>query len=291
VWAGDGECDEPYLCDTGTDCDDCGFTQVPGSSPLTPVCGCESVGEQFCNYDDGDSGACESCGDVGSGTRDGCGEMGLPAAGVADCELWCFDTDATPAEPPDPPKLSPPPPWPSPPPLPPMKAGESTKTVHEVQVRLTAAGDLTDYTSSMRRAIATAIADVAGVDASLVTVQILEGSVLVVATVVAADKSGATSIRDDLSEALDSASSASSLLAIDVTSAPMVALTTRTVVVGAPSEPPAQPSGALSPALLAVATALPVLALIGLIIAVACFRRRRGKVHAAPSPVVPAALA
>jgi hypothetical protein len=57
-------------------------------SVVSNVCGCEVTGEAFCNYDSGATGACESCSDVP--TIDACSAMGLPAAGAADCALWCF---------------------------------------------------------------------------------------------------------------------------------------------------------------------------------------------------------
>ena len=54
----------------------------------TGPCGCEAVGGTFCNYDYGDSGFCEPCSSRNTPTD--CHSDGLPAAGAADCERWCF---------------------------------------------------------------------------------------------------------------------------------------------------------------------------------------------------------
>ena len=62
-----------------------GFALPPSSTPY-PVCGCEEMDVAFCNYDYGNSGFCESCGDVASSP---CDQRGLPDAGVADCEACC----------------------------------------------------------------------------------------------------------------------------------------------------------------------------------------------------------
>ena len=59
---------------------------LPPSSTPYPVCGCEEMDVAFCNYDYGNSGFCESCGDVSSSP---CDQRGLPDAGVADCEACC----------------------------------------------------------------------------------------------------------------------------------------------------------------------------------------------------------
>ena len=62
-----------------------GFAPPPSSTP-NPVCGCEEMDVAFCNYDYGNSGFCESCGDVSTSP---CDQRGLPDAGVADCEACC----------------------------------------------------------------------------------------------------------------------------------------------------------------------------------------------------------
>ena len=54
-------------------------------------CGCELMGEQFCNYDFGSSGNCEPCSNM-DGSRARCRLDGLPARGAADCEHYCFDS-------------------------------------------------------------------------------------------------------------------------------------------------------------------------------------------------------
>ena len=62
-----------------------GFALPPSSTPY-PVCGCEEMDVAFCNYDYGNSGFCESCGDVSTSP---CDQRGLPDKGVADCEACC----------------------------------------------------------------------------------------------------------------------------------------------------------------------------------------------------------
>jgi len=56
-------------------------------------CGC-TPGEEFCNYDDGDYGSCESCtddnGDDVYASYDECWNDGLPDAGAAACSAECF---------------------------------------------------------------------------------------------------------------------------------------------------------------------------------------------------------
>ena len=59
---------------------------LPPSSTPYPVCGCEEMDVAFCNYDYGNSGFCESCGDVSTSP---CDQRGLPDKGVADCEACC----------------------------------------------------------------------------------------------------------------------------------------------------------------------------------------------------------
>jgi hypothetical protein len=56
-------------------------------------CGC-TVGEEFCNYDDGDYGSCESCtdddGDDLYDSYDECYNDGFSDAGAAACASECF---------------------------------------------------------------------------------------------------------------------------------------------------------------------------------------------------------
>ena len=43
----------------------------------------------FCNFDGGDTGRCEACGDCGGPDVDACNDCGLPTAGAADCVSAC----------------------------------------------------------------------------------------------------------------------------------------------------------------------------------------------------------
>ena len=75
------------------------FTELFQSVGAIPVCGCESIGSQFCNYAYGQYGYCMACNEVPMLVPEGCHMlsevMGLPAAGVADCEHWCFGQHPT----------------------------------------------------------------------------------------------------------------------------------------------------------------------------------------------------
>jgi hypothetical protein len=63
-----------------------GFTWTPPGP--TPVCGCEVMNSQFCSYDEGTTGDCESCSQAS--TSAACSSLDLPAAGATDCTIWCF---------------------------------------------------------------------------------------------------------------------------------------------------------------------------------------------------------
>ena len=71
----DGE-DDCVACCFGSDSNDDGQCLGPSA------CGC--VSGTFCNFDDGDIGACEGC-------IDDCYGDGLPEAGAADCAACCAD--------------------------------------------------------------------------------------------------------------------------------------------------------------------------------------------------------
>ena len=64
---------------------------MPYDASYVQICGCEVIGESFCNYDYGVSGSCETCADIPGGTLSGCDQWGLPDAGAADCHKWCGD--------------------------------------------------------------------------------------------------------------------------------------------------------------------------------------------------------
>ena len=74
---------------------------LPSGPLMHPVCGCEVLGQSFCNYDYGNSGLCEPCNSV-AGRASNCASVGLPSAGVADCVRWCFGLLPAPPTPPPP---------------------------------------------------------------------------------------------------------------------------------------------------------------------------------------------
>ena len=123
---------------------------------------------------------------------------------------------------PPPPSPSPPPPSPSPPPPP------------VVLLTLTASGNPSDYSTSDVTALKSSIATAAGtgVDASMVTVTIVAGSVLITATIEIPPAATVTTVASQLATALASTTSASSSLGITVESVPVI------VVASPPSAPP-----------------------------------------------------
>ena len=52
-------------------------------------CGCSN--NEFCNFDYGSSGGCESCSSYSSTAA--CGQDGLPSDGEDDCAACCFGSD------------------------------------------------------------------------------------------------------------------------------------------------------------------------------------------------------
>ena len=87
---------------------------------------------------------------------------------------------------------------------------------------LTVSGSISDYsdTSSLQQVIATA----AGVDKSLVTIEVAAASVIVTATIAVPASTTATTMQASLSSSLGTAAAASNALGITVESVPMVAL-------------------------------------------------------------------
>ncbi|KAH8095741.1 hypothetical protein JL720_3065 [Aureococcus anophagefferens] len=83
---------------------DGGSSDTPGPSTAAPAASssecrgptaCDCSSDEFCNFDDGSSGGCESCASFSSTAA--CGEDGLPSDGEDDCVACCFgsDDDAT----------------------------------------------------------------------------------------------------------------------------------------------------------------------------------------------------
>ena len=65
------------------DCENCDI-----GDQLDTVCGCEETGSQFCKFDGGETGSCESCSSFS--TTLSCFDNGLPDAGANDCVARCF---------------------------------------------------------------------------------------------------------------------------------------------------------------------------------------------------------
>ena len=116
---------------------------------------------------------------------------------------------------------SPPPPPPPPPP--------------PVVVSMTASGSVSDYSDSNKTALAASIALLAGVDASLVTIEVTGGSVVITATIATPATTTATDVESSLTSALSTAAAASTALGITVEDVPAV------IVAAPPSAPPLPP--------------------------------------------------
>jgi len=124
-----------------------------------------------------------------------------------------------------PPPPSPPPPSPSPNPPPPPPP---------VVLSMTASGSVSDYSDTT--ALAASIASLAGVDASLVTIEVAGGSVVITATIATPATTTATAVESSLTSALSTAAAASTALGITVEDVPTV------IVAAPPSAPPSPPS-------------------------------------------------
>jgi len=149
------------------------------------------------------------------------------ASGVAwPSHSACAPSPPPPRLPPLPPPRLPPGTPPSPSPLPPPSPPPSTQTI---VLTLTASGSVTDYvdTSSLRQNVATA----AGVDASLVTIDVAAASVLITATIAVPASVTATTVQASLSSALGTAATASTALGVAVQAVP-------TVLIASPPPPP-----------------------------------------------------
>ena len=87
---------------------------------------------------------------------------------------------------------------------------------------LTAAGSVSDYedTSSLQQNVATA----AGVDTSLVTIEVSAASVIITATIAVPASTTAAAVQTSLSSTLGTAADASAALGVTIESAPTVAL-------------------------------------------------------------------
>ena len=131
-----------------------------------------------------------------------------------------------PGPPPSPPPMPPSPPPPLPPPPPPSPP-PSTETV---VIRLTAFGAVEDYTPDVIESLEKNMAAVAGVDASLVTITVAPGSVLITATIAVPAAMQSYGVRNLIKAQLSDAEAASAALGITVASVPDFEITSSTTV-------------------------------------------------------------
>ena len=114
-----------------------------------------------------------------------------------------------------------------------------------VVLTLTASGDVGDYADTT--AIAASIATSAGVDVSLVTIEVTPGSVVITATIATPPSTTPAAVQSSLGSALGTdAATASAALGIPVQAAPTLAITPYPVPSPSPP-PPAPPPPPLAP--------------------------------------------
>ena len=151
------------------------------------------------------------------------------------------DPPASPSQPPAPPPPPSVPPYPLTPPGPLGPPGSATATVYRATVELLAAGEVSDISDDDKTAIAAAVAASAGVDRSLVSVEVLAGSVRIVVTISAESSATASAAASSLSTSLATPAAANGVLAaasVVVVAAPTVSTSAVTIVLPAPSTPP-----------------------------------------------------
>ena len=149
--------------------------------------------------------------------------MKLGAAQSLDVSLDLVTPPRPPPTPPPMPPSSPPPLAPPPPPSPPP----STETV---VVRLTAFGTVEDYTPDVIEMLEKNMATVAGVDASLVSITVAPGSVLITATIAVPAAMQSYGVRNLIKAELSDPEAASAALGITVASVPDFEITSATTV-------------------------------------------------------------
>jgi len=157
--------------------------------------------------------------------------------------------------------------------------------MEKVVLELTASGSIGDYTDSDKSRLRQKVADAAGVDKSVVTIQVTAASVRITATVAVPDSMTADQVRTSLSSGLGTADAASTALGITVEEKPVITVIS-----------PDSSSGLGAPQIAGIAVG-GVLALV-LFVAVCAFlmvRQRQeqngsGRVHK-PGPEVPQAHA
>ena len=116
---------------------------------------------------------------------------------------------------------------------------------------LTASGDVSDYSDTST--LQTRVAELAGVDASLVSISVAAASVIITATIAVPASTTASAVQSALASELSSAAAASTALGITVEGTPTVVLTPSSTA------PPAPPASGASDGSSAVTIQLPLL--------------------------------
>ena len=153
----------------------------------------------------------------------------------------------SPSPPPPPPPPSPPPP--SPAPYAPEPVGMMTRQQHRVVISLAASESLEELTPDRREIVATALANEARVPrANVISLEVSAGSIVLNATLRAANASDAAASAALLSTAFATPAAASNLLNLTVTSAVSVEPLVLRTLVPVPSPPPVPSTPPLPPA-------------------------------------------
>ena len=100
---------------------------------------------------------------------------------------------------------------------------------------LTASGSVSDYTDSDKSSLQEKVANVAGVDKSLVTINVTAASVRITATIAVPESMDANQVKNSLSSSLGTADAASTALGITVEEVP-------TIIIGEDFMTPPDPS-------------------------------------------------
>ena len=148
---------------------------------------------------------------------------------------------------------------------------------------LTASGDVSDYSDTST--LQTRVAELAGVDASLVTISVVAASVIITATIAVPASTTASAVQSALASELSSAAAASTALGITVEGAPIVVLGPSST---APPAPPGPSTGGGNSMIIAAAVGAGGVVVLALLL-LGVYRvhiKRRGFPRIAP-PTVP----
>jgi len=132
--------------------------------------------------------------------------------------------------PPRPPPMAPPTPPSPPPPAPPPPPPHPPPSTEIVVIRIIASGNVDDYTPNVTASLQANFAAAAGVDASLVTIAVEPGSVLITATIAVPAAMQSYAVRNLLQSTLGTPEAATAALGITVYSAPNFVISSTTPV-------------------------------------------------------------